>query len=222
MLTSLAQIKSFLNIPGSDTSQDRQLSSLQYAAESVIKSRLKRNLELSTYTEFYAGNSQRALTLRQRPVLSIASIYEDFNAFFGQKPDSFGPATLLQPGHHYALDLDTTSNLSHSGIIFRIGGVWQEIGRVYFPGKLAAEIGPTFGNLKITYTAGYSEIPQDLQYAVCYLISFMRRNVEAGGSIESETIGDYEYKLFDPSASRNNPLLSSVDQILTRYREQAL
>lgn len=221
MLTSLAQIKSFLNIPGSDTTQDSQLSGLQVAAESIIQSRLKRNLEPASYTEYHAGNSQRTIALRNRPVISITSIHEDFNGFSGTKDNSFGPDTLLLPGHHYALDVDTGTTTSKSGLVIRIGGVWMEIGRVYFPGKLAAEIGPTYGNLKITYTAGYEVIPQDIQYAVCLLISVMKRTLPFGGNVASEKIGDYEYKMFDPTSGKD-PLIGSVDQILSRYREQAL
>lgn len=221
MLTSLAQIKAFLNISGSDTTQDFQLNGLQAAAESIVQSRLKRNLEPASYTEYYAGNSQRTIALRNRPVLSINAIYEDFNAFNETHLNSFGPATLLVPGIHYALDVDTGTTTSTSGLVIRIGGVWQEIGRVYFPGKLAAEIGPTYGNLKITYTAGYEVIPQDIQYAVCLLVSIMKRTLPFGGNVASEKIGDYEYKMFDPSSGKD-PLIGSVDQILSRYREPAL
>lgn len=221
MLTSLAQIKAFLNISGSDTTQDSQLKGLQVAAESIIQSRLKRNLESASYTEYYAGNSQRTIALRNRPVLSITSINEDFNAFYETHLNSFGPATLLQAGYHYTLDVDQGTTTSKSGLVIRIGGVWMEIGRVYFPGKLSAEIGPTYGNLKITYNAGYEVIPQDIQYAVCLLISMMKRTLPFGGNVASEKIGDYEYKMFDPSSNKD-PLISSVDQILSRYREQAL
>lgn len=222
MLTSLAQIKSFLNIPGSDTTQDFQLLGFQAAAESIINNRIKRNLEPTSYTEYYAGNSQRAIILKNRPVLSITSVHEDFQAYYGYNPESFGPATLLVPGIHYTLDLDAGTTESKSGLLIRIGGVWMEAGRVYYPGKLASEIGPTYGNLKITYTAGLNVIPQDLQYAVCFLISFMKRNLEVGGVLQSEKLGDYEYQIFDPRQKTNDPVLSSVDQILTRYREQAL
>lgn len=222
MLTSLPQLKAFLNIPGSDISQDRQIKAIQSAAESIVLSRIKRNIEKNTYTEYYAGNSQRSIVLRNRPVLSIQSINEDYNAYYETRENSFLPASLLTQGYHYVLDVDTGTTESKSGLVIRIGGVWMEVGRVYFPGKLSAEIGPTYGNLKVCYTAGYEEVPQDLQYAVCLLVSFMRRNVNVGGVLASEKIGDYEYKLFDPSLNATNPMISSVDQILTRYREQSL
>lgn len=222
MLTSLAQIKSFLNIPGSDSTQNSQLTGLQFAAETIITNRIKRNLEPSSYTEYYAGNSQRAIILRNRPVLSVQFVFEDFQAYYGYNPTSFGPTTLLMPGVHYTLDLDTGTSESKSGLLIRIGGVWMEAGRVYYPGKLASEIGPTYGNLKITYMAGFNIIPMDIQYAVCLLVSFMKRNVEVGSVLQSEKLGDYEYQIFDPRQKTNDPLLSSVDQILTRYREQSL
>lgn len=221
MLTSLAQIKSFLNIPGSDSTQNPQLTGLQFAAEAIINSRLKRNLEPASYTEYHAGNSQRAIILKNRPVISITSVFEDFQAYYGYNPTSFGPTTLLTPGIHYTLDLDTGTNESRSGLLIRIGGVWMEAGRVYYPGKLASEIGPTYGNLKITYIAGYSIIPMDIQYAVCLLVSSMKRNVMFGTEVSMEKIGEYTYELFDKSRQRD-PLIASVDQILSQYREQAL
>ena len=222
MLTSLDQIKTFLNISSSDTSQDRQLSGLQVAAESLIQSRIKRNLEPASYTEYYAGNSQRALVLRNRPVLSIESIYEDYKGYSGYAPDCFGPETLLTSGHHYTLDVDTGTTTSKSGLVIRIGGVWMEVGRVYFPGKLSAEIGPTFGNLKITYTAGFDVIPSEIEYAVCLTVASMRRNISTGGTVISEKIGDYEYKLSDSANNSSDPLIASVQQILSHYTEMGL
>lgn len=220
MLTSLDQIKTFLNIPSSDTTQDRQLSGLQIAAEALILSRLKRNLEPATYTEYYSGNSQKYLTLRNRPVTSVTAVYEDFQAFDGSNPSAFGPATLLQPGIHYSLDIDESTNTSKSGLLVRIGGVWQEIGRVYFPGKLSAEVGPTHGNIKVVYTAGYETIPSDIEFAVCLAVSSMRRNVGSGGNVTSEKIGDYQYTLSDRNGS--DPLIASINQILSRYAEVGL
>jgi len=221
MLTSLGQIKSFLNIPGSDSTQNSQLTGLQIAAESIINNRIKRNMEPTSYTEYYAGNSQRAIILRNRPVLSIISVHEDYQAYYGYNPTSFGPTTLLQPGIHYTLDIDTGISESKSGLLVRIGGIWMEAGRVYYPGKLASEIGPTYGNLKISYTAGYNIIPMDIQYAVCLLISSMKRNVMFGTEVSTEKVGEYTYELFDTSRQRD-PIIASVDQILSRYREQAL
>lgn len=221
MLTSLGQIKSFLNIPGSDSTQNSQLTGLQIAAESIINNRIKRNMEPTSYTEYYAGNSQRAIILRNRPVLSIISVHEDYQAYYGYNPTSFGPATLLEPGTHYTLDLDTGITESKSGLLIRVGGIWMEAGRVYYPGKLASEIGPTYGNLKISYTAGYNIIPMDIQYAVCLLISSMKRNVMFGTEVSTEKVGEYTYELFDTSRQRD-PIIASVDQILSRYREQAL
>lgn len=220
MLTSLAQIKDSLGIPGSDTSQDRQLSGLQSAAESVLLSRLKRNLEPATYTEYYSGNSQKYITLRNRPVTSIVSVYEDFRGYDGSQQDAFQESSLLIPGMHYSLDIDEGTTTSKSGILVRISGVWQEIGRVYFPGKLSAEVGPTHGNIKVTYTAGYETMPSDIEYAVALIVSSMRRNISSGGTVISEKIGDYQYALSERNTG--DPLIASINQIISRYAEVGL
>ena len=48
----------------------------------------------------------------------------------------------------------------------------------------------------------------------------MRRNINTGGNVISEKIGDYEYKLSDNAGS--DPLLASVQQILSHYTEMGL
>lgn len=222
MLTTVEQIKILLNIPASDTTQDVQLTGLHIAAEGIFLNMLKRNLEVSSYTEYYAGNSQRSLVLRNRPVLSISSIHEDFQGYNGSVPGAFGPNTLLTEGIHYTLNRDLGTDVSCSGLVQRIGGVWMEIGRVYFPGKLTAEIGPTLGNIKITYIAGYDVIPVEIEYAIALLVSSLRRNIGHGAYVVSERLGEYSYTLSSGASGADDLAIASVKQIISRYREQSL
>lgn len=219
-LTDLATLKSFLNIPNSNTSSDIWLDSLREAAEASVKAYCKRDFESQSYTEYHNGNNTRHIVLRQRPVTEISSIYLDTSAYYGTNPDgAFGSDTLLTSGIDYALKFDQ-STTSSCGVVIRINGVWPSNQREHWLHKISPQVGPAYGNIKVTYTAGYSTIPMDLQYAVCYLVSFMKRNINIGGQLGSERIGDYSYELLSPRFIGNAPPeLTTSRQILARYRE---
>lgn len=219
-LTSLPQIKSFLHVPCTNTTQDEWLNSLRIAAEATVKSYINQQIETATYTEFYSGTGNKLLVLKERPVTSITSIYLDHEANFGFSTGAFNAATLLTSGTDYSLYLDNTYNgfaVSLSGIVTRIKTFWPETGRLFTPGKLTADVGPAFGNIKVTYVAGWSPVPADIQYAVAYIVAYMRRVITIGGPIISETIGDYRYLL--GQLYTKVPELATARQILSRYRE---
>ena len=224
-LTTLAQVKAFLGIPSTNISQDPWLDSLRSAAEEVIQSRCGRRFESQTYTDYLSGNNTRLLPLRQRPVTAVASVYLDFNGHFGQGPSSpFSSVTLLTQGVDYSLYLDETYPpnqplpWSRSGLLIHLRGNWPTLARYYLPKSLTVDLSPAFGNIKVTYTAGYLTIPTDIQYAVAYLVSWMRRNIPVGGPLESETIGDYMYRIHY-NRFPQDPELGSVEQVISRYRE---
>lgn len=221
-LTSLAQIKSFLNICHTDTDRDAWLDSLREAAEANVKAYCKRDFEFQNYTEYYSGNNTRFLVLRQRPVSTIFNVYLDSTGGFGTTPGSFNSTALLTQGTDYSLQYDTDQFLSSSGVLIRLNGLWPELNREFWVNRLRFESGPHFGNIKITYAAGYETIPQDLQFAVCWIVSFMRRNITVGGLLGSEKIGDYSYELMSPRFMGNMPPeLGTARQLLTRYRESS-
>lgn len=219
-LTTLSQLKAFLNV--TDSSKDAWLEALRGAAEADIKLYCNQNFEQTTQTEYYTGNGQRVLVLRQRPVQSITSVFYDSYGNFGTSPGAFDSTTLLTAGTHYCLDLDQGSSLSSSGILFRINTVWAELGRIYTPGKLYAEQISNAGNLKITYISGYATIPQDLQYAVALLVAYMKLTAPIGGfPLEAERLGDYSYKIHFPVrlSEYTKPEIGQIRQILQRYRD---
>lgn len=219
-LTTLEQVKYFLNVPQDVTANDMWLDSLREAAEANIKSYCKRDFESQAYTDYYSGNNTRYLVLRQRPVTTVTSVYMDEKGRFGQNPDgSFASTTLLVEGTDYVLTLDQTST-SSCGVLQKVGGVWPEIHRQYWHNKISGESAPAIGNIKVTYTAGYTTIPMDLQYACCWIVSFMRRNITIGGQLGKELIGDYSYELLSPRFMGNlPPELATARQVLARYRE---
>lgn len=223
-LTTLSKIKQLLNIPFDSTDKDIWLDSLRTAAESTIKTYCKRDLEYGSYTEFYDGNNTRSLILRQRPVVSVTNVWEDHRGYSGQNPDvDFDSTNLLEQGIDWMLDLDKGGIVSHSGILIRLGTYWSEVPRTYWRNKLVQEKVPSYGSIKVQYTAGYQTIPMDLQYAVCYLVSYMRRTIGMGGTMLSEKIGDYSYELFMGNWRGDKPPeIATVKQLLARYREVSI
>jgi hypothetical protein len=226
-LTNLAYVKSLLNTALTDTSQDPWLLFLIDAASEVVTSYLGRSLESANYIEFYSGTGQTVLVLGKRPVTVVNNVWVDFNAGYGSNPaGAFTPDTLLTQGVDYALALDgqlpgTPTPCSRAGLLYRLKTTWSEIGRTYFPGKLTAEIGPAQGCIKVDYVAGYpaGSVPRDLQYAVAYLVAYMKRTLPLGAVLVEEKIGDYAYRL---EQVHRYPELGTPAQVLSRYKEVAI
>ncbi len=217
MLTDLDTIKALYGV--SDPGLDAQLSALLVAADRAIKDYLHRDIELTSYVEYYSGNGTRFLTLRQRPVVSVTEVREDFSGFYGQgTAPIFGSETLLVAGEDYALELDAGGTLSNSGRLIRCHTVWAQLERLYVPGRVSRDTGSALGNIKVTYSAGYASVPDDLKYAVAMLVAYMRRVIKLGQNISSEKLGDYGYHLAR-TALRDVPEVGSLRSILARYKE---
>lgn len=169
-----------------------------------------------TLTEFYSGSGTELLLLDQRPVQSISSIYLDSGGWFGDPSGSFASGTLLTSGVDYALKRDNNSRTEKglSGIVARINGYWPRPSRSRGD-LLTADFGDVYGNIKVTYTAGWKTIPPDIIFACNMLIAESRRIATAGGSKQSESFSDvtsYSYTL------STSPGMMDSRQILQRYK----
>ena len=120
---------------------------------------------------------------------------------------------------------------SNRGMLRRLGGgvasdPWF-FGRpeTYAPGKLSAFRKPYWprgdGNLKVSYVAGYSPLPDDLVYAAGMLVAWMLRYQGAGHPLQSESFENYSYSLMSGS-SGGDPELGRITQTLKTYREVSL
>ncbi len=86
-------------------------------------------------------------------------------------------------------------------------------------------LGGTYHNWKITYTAGYATIPDDLAEACARMAAYMLENGTAGTSIKSKQEGQRKVEYFDSStASGNSSLIESLglDDILRPYCDVAI
>lgn len=214
-LTTLQYVKDMLGI--TSNTLNTQLDAFRVAAEQVIKTDCDRDFESAAYVEYYTGTGTKALPLRQTPVTAISSVYLDFAGYFGQGASSpFSSVTLLAAGVDYTLQIDKNA-ASYSGILWRIGTVWSEINRSYTSGRVTQEVGLALGNIKVSYTAGYTTIPLDIQYCVVMLIQRMRLLIKYGAMLESEKLRDYSYKLA-PTAKLALAQLGDVQRTLRMYK----
>lgn len=225
-LCSIDDIKAFLNI--SDGSSDSLLTMCRDSAERGIKDYLDSNLESATYTHYFDGNGLRDVVLRQRPVTSVTSVHLDQTGYYGQSSDPFPSTTLLEAGRDYALvydDSGTTSNISRSGLLRRIGPGDSNFYSPFNSNTLSAGTrGATWtrglGNIKVTYVAGWTTVPPAIKQACINLSSLIYLNrAKAGLQVSSESLGSYSYSLLAGGAGGNAPELASARQLLAAYRE---
>lgn len=159
-------------------------------------------------TEYYSGDGTDRLMLRQRPVQSVGSVYVDEDGYFGEGSDPFPASTLLTAGSDYCLLRDTTSaevEQSKAGILLRLGGVWPDITR-HARGLLSGERAAGRGNIKVTSTVGWANIPEPTQMAVHMLVGLMRSTQGLGGQIRSLSLDYFSYTLATASETKDDAL----------------
>lgn len=229
MLTSLDIVKL---IPGMSRQSDAVLTQFLGEADAGIKKWCQRNLEEDTYTEFYSGNNDPVLILREIPVSEVTSVHLDMTGYSGQGTNAFAASTLLTLGTDYFLELDKGGEVSNRGFLRKIsgsaGGAWtlplMSMGG--YGGRLAGTrpaVWPLgYGNIKVVYTAGYAEIPEDLSGACASLVAWMVRNKPAGGVLSNESLGAYSYGTLQLASTGQLAELGSIVQTLKPYREIAM
>ncbi len=162
-------------------------------------------------TALNASTSQKIITYCRRPFWSVAFCEEHDIQAKGQKVLRLkqfpiqAMAALTDYGSAIALDSDDLHVYYEEGII-------------------RYDVGFTKGykTLEATYTAGYDEIPEDLQDVVwrevSHVFSFHSgQSLGTSEDIVAEKIGDYSYRR-DPKQSQEGFLTSSLPT-LNRYKK---
>lgn len=139
-LTTLAAAKSHLSVNGSDTTQDNRIELFINAASERIERFTDRKLvSQGPIAEIQHGRRSNILLLRQWPIIAVSELKVDYSAAFTD------PLTII-PVTDYTISDDSTS-LLYINQIFPVG----------------------FNNIKVTYTAGYTTVPSDLELACLWL-----------------------------------------------------
>ncbi len=213
--------KAFIGVAKSDTSLDAFLDVHLEQCSARVEEFCNRKFAADDYTEFLCGNGDAFLYTQQRPINSIASIYVDANAMWGQAPDAFAAASLLTAGESYALVKDQPDGSSRRGAIFRINGVWPKP-MAYQAGVISPVVGPDVGNIKLTYNAGFDPIPGDLQQAICLLVSATRRIASFGVPTASESWEGYSVSVGGAAATAIGGLPPDTLAVLVKYKNWAI
>lgn len=197
MILEYDALVDLLNLGSPLPALETQYRALLAAADSALKLELDRDIEQSNYVEYYNGNGTRYLVLKHYPVTAVTEVKLDFSGYFGHGTlNPFDSTSVLVDGSDYVMQWDDNAGAtSNSGILLRLNTVWSELTRAYTQGKVTQEVQPALGNIKVTYTAGYSPVPADLQWACALLVVHMKQQAVTAWPLEAEKIGEYSYKL---------------------------
>jgi hypothetical protein len=193
---TLANLKAFIGMSASDTTYDTQLTLVLNGVEQSITTYLGYNPASASATEYYSGNGTYQIVLNRKPVANAAAVtavYEDTGAYWGQATDPFPSTTLLTQGTDYAVNIE---GVSQTGILTRIKNVWPTQW-TWLPGKLAANLGPVPGCVKVTYTAGWTTYgPADvIQAAYAEAAARWASRLTGMGALTSESMDGYGISL---------------------------
>lgn len=234
-MTDLRELKSVLDIPSGDTSEDKNLLFFIEQASQWISELLNRDFTFKTRTQYYQGTGTQKLLLRNRPVYpnpappysSIQIIYDE-NGFFGTASGSFGytsgggqggsdgTAYTLVYGQDYALQIDQDDGGSRSAILWRLNDYWLKP-LVRQTGLLSPFVGPDPGSYQVTYTGGFTvdTLPPVFRQACNLLVAKMRYVFPLGIELGNES---YEERSIGTLAEKKNYMLGLVMPMLISYR----
>jgi hypothetical protein len=223
---NLPDLKLFLGIKEGDTSEDSALSNMLNFVSSMIEDYCDRSFGQKNYTEVYSGNGSAYLALRQRPVSVIGlTVWMDDNSFYGSELGAWDSTTLLSYGTDYCLSVDIDQYTSQCGILQSISGVW-DCPFSYSPTIIYPQIEQgiySWGNIKVSYLAGYSDIPDSVNLALYSACAAVRNSKNYGQLLGNESLSDgagsSSYGL--KREAKLGWLTPEVGFILSKYRNVA-
>jgi hypothetical protein len=213
-LTTLTSVKTQGGIPASDTSRDAQLRLLIDGVTSLVKQHLNRDLESTTYVEYYSGNGTPLLLLNQFPVSLVSLVCVDDVGYFGSTTGGFAPSLNLVEGVDFAL-MSGANGQGSSGFLRRIGTIWHRPPARAF-GVLSNLPGIPNGNIQVHYTAGFPVIPPAITMAINALILKQVSQASLGGAASQMGYEDAHIGFFSPRDAAC--LLGSIESTLAHYR----
>lgn len=210
ILTDLRELKAELEVLDSDTVEDKKLLLFAEAASDMIEEYLGRKVGKEARTEYYSGTNTQFLPLRCRPVFTSPTILvsEDSSGFWGTTSGAFPSDTALTYGVDFGLQIDQDDGTSRSGVLVKINRYWD---RPYV--RRAGLLSPYFdhanGNIKVTYTAGYSvdKLPAAIRFACNALIMRMNHLMPFGFPTTGDT---YEERSLQYQLPQRNVLMDQI------------
>jgi len=190
-LITLQEARQYMGFPA-DTAQDTALASIIAAASQAVRSRCSRDFDLRAYTEIRNGNGRRSIMAMRSPVAASPA------------PAATENGTTLAVSTGYAPTADVIVDLD-DGLFYRQPGQTQVPGSsVYYPGRWARGV----QNVVLTYTAGYSAIPDDLKLVVKELCAMYWKHTDRKEwNIMSRSDGQRSVNLLDKLPERHRDIL---------------
>ena len=231
LLTTLPYLKTYLDIPQTDTTEDAKLSLLAEDATSLIEEWLNRNrstsvnftnLAKATRTEFYDGTNTHSLVLRHRPVWTAdtgdadPAVRVHDGGYWGEASGAFPADNALTYGDDFVLRVDQPDGTSRSAILVRIGDFWPR-NQVRRRGLLSPYVDDGRGNIRCIYVAGWTAdtIPAAFRLAANLLVARLRAFFPYGERISSES---YEERSVSYDLPQRDKLFDLIHSILWSYR----
>jgi len=170
------------------------LATLITAASRAIETWCNRSFPSAEATEYYDGDGTQTLRLRRYPITDLDTVTvidsDDDDTEYDADGDEF---------RGWADD-------DNAGIITFKPSPSTDVEFTYFP------VGRE--NVKVTYTAGYADIPADIQEACAQTCAWLLSANERDAGVTAERLGDYQYTR-DTAGGLLPPLAKAL---LARYR----
>lgn len=228
-IAQLTDVKTHLGITVS--TYDTQIQMWLDAAISAVTNYCGTSFEQTTRTEYYQPDGYK-LVLKNRPVISVTSVYENAAAYWGSASNPWASDYLLTAGTDYALQTDagelsaTYGYTSRSGIIIRIGRRWaRRYANNTTPGMSGYNLSvpdlPAQGSVKVVYVSGYTNVPDAVMQAVLWEVDAYRSRAGKGGQqMTAESLGEYSYSMAqqDAAFAKGGLLSSAAVQLLAPFK----
>jgi len=219
LFTDIIEAKKILEIDPDNKQEDIKLNFFIEQGSQWIEEILDRpGFAYATRTEYYGGTGTPNLQLKSRPVRTDPPIqvWEEEDGSFGQISGSFGSGTLLTNGTDYFLRIDQDNGRSRSGILIRNRDFWRKP-VVRERGYLYPYVGKANGNIKVTYSGGYTvdDLPASFRMAMNILLAKMRYFFPLGMEMSSES---YEERGISFTPNQKHYLIGLILPIILPYR----
>jgi hypothetical protein len=145
-LTSLATVKSHLNIGVLITNQDTKLERLINASSAKIENFLDRKILTRSYTEYQDGRRADRIILKQWPIEKPSELWDDPSGLFTDVSTQIDSA-----------DFDI-ENDGDAGLVQLLNGL---------------RFGRGSRNIKAVYNAGFATVPYDVEEACIMTVEFL-------------------------------------------------
>lgn len=170
-LTTVADVKESMNIASSVSTYNNLIIRKINQATKMIENYTGRTFQSTVYTnDMYDATSTDVLVLRQRPVTAIASVQIRDSSLNDNSWDTVDSQLYF---------CDAGSAQANAGVlslVFRAIGKWDRY--------------------RITYTAGYATIPEDLSEACAVLAAYYVTNADGAVTVKEKQEGSRKIQYY--------------------------